>query len=337
MAAKKAPAPSEKKAKSTGDTVLDAIHEKHGSESLIRLGTHVFQKVEKTSSGALSLDLALGGGYARGRIIEIFGVESSGKTTLALHSVAEVQRLGEQAAFIDAEHAMDPQYAKALGVDLDALLFSQPQSGEQALDLAQSIAETGDVSLIVIDSVAALTPLAEIEGDMAQQHVGVQARMMSKALRKLCSVLNQKRCTAIFINQLRMKIGVMYGNPETTPGGNALKYYASQRLDVRRREHVKEGDDAIGNKIAVKVVKNKVAPPFQEAGLTIRWGLGVDRAADLLDAAVAAGVVDKSGSWYSFGGEKLAQGTNSAAAKLAGDDALSGEIDGATRAKLGMA
>ena len=352
MVAKKATAPKEAKAKGTGDPVLSAIHEKHGAEALIRLGSHAFQRVETTPSGALSLDQALGGGYARGRIVEIFGVESSGKTTLALHSVVEVQRLGEhvdlrpdrarrmrlgeQAAFIDAEHALDPEYAKALGVSLNDLLFSQPQSGEQALDLAQSIAETGDVSLIVIDSVAALTPLAEIEGDMSQQHVGVQARMMSKALRKLCSVLNSKRCTAIFINQLRMKIGVMYGNPETTPGGNALKFYASQRLDVRRREHVKEGEDAVGNKIAVKVVKNKIAPPFQEAGLTIRWGAGVDRFADLLDASVAAGVVDKSGSWFSFGDVKLAQGANSAAAKLAGDSALADEVDRATRAKLGI-
>lgn len=337
MAAKKAAAEKEQKAKSTGDAVLDAIRAKHGSESVIRLGSHEFQKVDCTSSGALSLDMALGGGYARGRIVEVFGVESSGKTTLALHAVAEVQRLGEQAAFIDAEHALDPRYAAALGVDLDSLLFSQPTSGgEEALDLVESIAKTGDVSLIVVDSVAALTPLKELEEDMAQLNPGGQARMMSKALRKLCSVLSSKRCTAIFINQLRMKIGVMYGNPETTPGGQALKYYASQRLDVRRREHIKEGEDAVGNKIAVKVVKNKVAPPFQEADLTIRWGVGVDRAADLLDAAVAAGVVEKAGSWFSFGDTKLAQGANSAAAKLGGEPELWESVHAATRAKLGI-
>jgi recombination protein RecA len=337
MAAKKAAKEeSAPKAKGTGDSVLDAVRGKHGAESMVRLGAHQFQHVEKTPSGSLALDMALGGGYPRGRIIEVFGVESSGKTTLALHAIAEVQRLGEQAAFIDAEHALDPEYAKALGVDIAQLLFAQPQSGEEALDVAESLASTGEVSLIVIDSVAALTPLAEIEGDMAQQHVGVQARMMSKALRKLCSVLNRKRCTAIFINQLRMKIGVMYGNPEVTPGGNALKYYASQRLDVRRREHVKEGDDAIGNKVEVKVVKNKVAPPFQAAGLTIRWGVGVDRPADLLDAAVASGVVDKAGSWYSFGDVKLAQGTNSAAAKLGMDPELWAAVNAATREKLGL-
>lgn len=337
MAAKKATAEKESKAKGTGDPVLDAIRTKHGAEALIRLGSHQFQRVECTPSGALSLDMALGGGYARGRIIEVFGVESSGKTTLALHAAAEVQKLGEQAAFIDAEHALDPRYAAALGVDLDRLLFAQPTNGgEEALDLVQSIAATGDVSLIVIDSVAALTPLAELEEDMAKQQVGVQARMMSKALRKLCSVLSKNRCTAIFINQLRMKIGVMYGNPETTPGGQALKYYASQRLDVRRREHVKEDENAVGNKIAVKVVKNKVAPPFQEASLTVRWGHGVDRADDLLCAAVAAGVIDKAGSWFSFGDTKLAQGANSAAARLAEPD-LWAVVDTATRTKLGLA
>jgi recombination protein RecA len=333
MAAKKQAAETPK-AKPSGDSVLDAVRAKHGADSLIRLGTHVFQRVETTPSGALTLDLALGGGYARGRIVEAFGVESSGKTTLALHAVAEVQRLGEQAAFIDAEHALDPQYAKALGVDLDQLLFSQPQSGEEALDLAISLAETGDVSLIVVDSVAALTPLAEQEADMSSSQVGVQARMMSKGLRKLCAILNTKRCTCLFINQLRMKIGVMYGNPETTPGGNALKFYASQRLDVRRREHVKEGEDAVGNKIAVKVVKNKIAPPFQEASLTIRWGTGVDRVADLLDAAVGSGVVEKAGSWYSFGETKLAQGANSTVAKIAAEPALCDAIEKATREKL---
>jgi recombination protein RecA len=325
-----------KRKAASSDAVLSAVHEKHGQDSVIRLGAGVFESVEKTSSGSLALDRALGGGYARGRIIETFGVESSGKTTLALHAIAEIQRIDEQAAFIDAEHALDPQYAKALGVDVDRLLFAQPQSGEQALDIVGSLAETGEVSLIVIDSVAALTPLAEMEGDMAQQHVGVQARMMSKALRKLCSVANQKRCTLLFLNQIRMKIGVMYGNPETTPGGNALKFFASQRLDVRRREHVKEGDKAVANRVAIKVVKNKVAPPFGEAALTIRWGHGIDKAADVLEVAVELGTVVKAGNWYKWGEQNIGQGLQNTAVALAAAPELLVEIERSTREKAGI-
>ncbi len=322
----------------TGDAVLDAVREAHGEESVILLdGSSMRNDLEKTSSGSLALDYALGGGYPRGRIVEIFGVESSGKTTLALHAIAEIQRLGERGAFVDAEHAIDPTYAEKLGVRLKDLLLSQPNSGEQAIDIVETLAKTGDVSLIVIDSVAALTPQAEQEGDMEQQHMGLHARLMSKAMRKLCAVASQKKCTLLFLNQIRMKIGVLYGNPEVTTGGNALKYYASQRMQCGRREHVKEGELSIGNKILIKVVKNKVAPPFQEAGLTIRWGHGIDRAADLLEAAEAAGVVLKSGAWYSYGGTRLGQGFNTAAKALITSKELRVKVYAETRKALGMA
>lgn len=260
-----------------------------------------------------------------------FVVHNSGKTTLALHAIAEVQRLDEAAAFIDAEHALDTQYAEALGVDLARLYLSQPDSGEQALDIVETFVQTGDVSLVVIDSVAALTPLCELEGAMGDQHVGAQARLMSRALRKLASIANKKRCTLIFLNQIRMKIGVMYGNPETTPGGNALKFYSSQRLQCGRRAHIKSGEEAVGNHINVKVVKNKVAVPFQEADLSIVWGKGVDRYADLLEAAVATGVVTKAGAWYSVGERKLAQGANTAALRLAEDAELHAQVYADTR------
>lgn len=317
--------------------MLDAVREKHGDESISRLTDRAFQKIEATSSGSLCLDHALGcGGYPRGRIVELFGQESSGKTTLALHGIAEVQRLKEQAAFIDAEHAIDPKYAEQLGVKLDELLLSQPQSGEQALDIVETLIKTGDVSFIVIDSVAALTPLVELEGEMGQQHVGAQARLMSRALRKLCGEASRKRCTLLFLNQIRMKIGVMYGNPETTPGGNALKFYSSVRLQCGRRAHLKEGEEAVGNKISVKVVKNKTAPPFKEAELSIIWGTGIDRAGDLLEAAVNTGVVTKAGAHYSYDGTRLAQGFNSAAQKLIGDKALRSAVYAKTRAALGL-
>lgn len=263
-----------------------------------------------------------------------FVVHNSGKTTLALHAVAEVQRIDEQAAFIDAEHALDTQYAEALGVNLAQLYLSQPDSGEQALDIVETLINTGDISLIVIDSVAALTPLVELEGAMGDQHVGAQARLMSRALRKLASIANKKRCTLIFLNQIRMKIGVMYGNPETTPGGNALKFYASQRLQCGRRAHIKSGEEAVGNHVSVKVVKNKVAPPFQEADLSIIWGRGVDRASDLLEAAVGTGAVTKAGAWYSVGERKLAQGANTAALRLTEDAELYASVYAATRTAL---
>ncbi|GAC1353008.1 MAG: recombinase RecA [Polyangiales bacterium] len=290
-------------------TVVSGIEKQFGKGSLMALGDVDAEPVETISSGSVALDFAMGvGGYPRGRVVEIYGPESSGKTTLTLHAIAEAQRSGGIAAFIDAEHALDIAYAKALGVDVEKLLVSQPDTGEQALEIAEALVRSGAVDLVVIDSVAALTPKAEIEGDMGDQHMGLQARLMSQALRKLTAITHRTQTTLMFINQMRMKIGVMFGSPETTSGGQALKFYSSVRLDVRRIATIKSGEDRIGARTRVKVVKNKCAPPFAEAEFEIRWGTGIDAASELLDLGVAFGVVEKSGAYLSFAGESLGQG-----------------------------
>jgi recombination protein RecA len=292
---------------------VSQIHRQFGKGSIMRMGETADQKIEVISTGALALDLALGvGGVPRGRIVELYGNESSGKTTLALHIVAEAQRNGGIAAFIDAEHALDPGYAKAIGVDIDELLISQPDTGEQALEIADMLIRSGALDVVVIDSVAALVPRAEIEGEMGDSHVGLQARLMSQALRKLTGSLSRSRTTAIFINQLREKIGVMFGNPETTPGGRALKFYSTIRLEVRRVETIKDGAESIGNRARVKVTKNKTAPPFRQAEIDIMFGVGISREASLLDVAVDHGVVKKSGAWFTFDGDQLGQGRENA-------------------------
>ncbi|GIO93372.1 protein RecA [Paenibacillus lactis] len=279
----------------------------------MKLGESTHMQVEIVPSGSLALDIALGtGGLPRGRIIEVYGPESSGKTTVALHAIAEVQKTGGQAAFIDAEHALDPSYASKLGVNIDELLLSQPDTGEQALEIAEALVRSGAVDIIVIDSVAALVPKAEIEGDMGDSHVGLQARLMSQALRKLSGAINKSKTIAIFINQLREKVGVMFGNPETTPGGRALKFYSTVRLDVRRVESIKMGNDVVGNRTRIKVVKNKVAPPFKQAELDIMYGEGISREGSLIDIGTELDIVDKSGAWYSFGGDRLGQGRENA-------------------------
>lgn len=275
----------------------------------MKLGESTHMKVEVVPSGSLALDIALGiGGLPKGRIIEVYGPESSGKTTVALHAIAEVQKQGGQAAFIDAEHALDPKYANALGVNIDELLLSQPDTGEQALEIAEALVRSGAVDIIVVDSVAALVPKAEIEGDMGDSHVGLQARLMSQALRKLSGAINKSNTIAIFINQLREKIGVMFGNPETTPGGRALKFYSSIRLDVRRVESIKMGNDVVGNRTKIKVVKNKVAPPFKQADVDIMYGEGISKEGSLVDIGTEMDIVNKSGAWYSYDGERLGQG-----------------------------
>ncbi|MEM9729824.1 MAG: recombinase RecA [Myxococcota bacterium] len=305
------------------DTVLQNIEKQFGKGAMMRLGDRKVEKVPSISSGSPSLDAALGcGGYPKGRVVEIFGPESSGKTTLTLHAIAECQRAGGVAAFIDAEHALDVQYAKALGVDASALLVSQPDNGEQALDIAEILVRSGAVDLVVIDSVAALVPQAELDGDMGATHVGLQARLMSQALRKLAGAAHRTNTTLVFINQLRMKIGVMFGSPETTTGGHALKYYASVRLDIRRIGAVKHGEEVLGNRTRVKVVKNKLAPPFQKVEFDIRYGKGIDTVGDLLDRAVAADVVEKSGAHYRFGGKRIGQGRENARAALESDRTL---------------
>ena len=294
-------------------------------------------EVEVVSSGSLSLDIALGvGGYPKGRIIEIYGPESSGKTTFALHAIAEAQKAGGRAAFIDAEHALDPAYAKALGVNIDELLLSQPDTGEQALEICDALVKSEAVSIIVIDSVAALVPQAEIDGEMGDSHVGLQARLMSQALRKLSGNINKTKTTAIFINQLREKVGVMFGNPETTPGGRALKFYSTIRLDVRRSEALKIGDSVIGNKTTIKVVKNKVAPPFKTALVDIMYGEGVSHEGELVDLASNAGIVEKSGAWFSYNGEKLGQGKENVKLLLKENAALRDEIEQKTREFYGI-
>jgi recombination protein RecA len=295
------------------EMALRQIEKQFGKGSIMKLGESQTSQVETISSGALALDIALGiGGYPRGRIIEVYGPESSGKTTVALHAIAEVQKRGGQAAFIDAEHALDPSYASKLGVNIDELLLSQPDTGEQALEIAEALVRSGAVEIIVIDSVAALVPKAEIEGEMGDAHVGLQARLMSQALRKLSGAINKSKTIAIFINQLREKVGVMFGSPETTPGGRALKFYSSIRLDVRRAEVIKQGNDMVGNRTRIKVVKNKVAPPFKQADVDIMYGEGISREGSILDIGAELDIVNKSGAWFSFEGERLGQGRENA-------------------------
>ncbi|MEK3722239.1 MULTISPECIES: recombinase RecA [Paenibacillus] len=291
------------------DNALRQIEKQFGKGSVMKLGESAHMKIDVIPSGSLALDIALGiGGFPRGRIIEVFGPESSGKTTVALHAIAEVQRVGGTAAFIDAEHALDPSYASKLGINIDELLLSQPDTGEQALEIAEALVRSGAVDIIVIDSVAALVPKAEIEGDMGDSHVGLQARLMSQALRKLSGAINKSNTIAIFINQLREKIGVMFGNPETTPGGRALKFYSSVRLDVRRVESIKQGNDMVGNRTRIKVVKNKVAPPFKQADIDIMYGEGISKEGSIIDIGAEMDIIQKSGAWYSFNGDRLGQG-----------------------------
>lgn len=310
------------------EKVLSDIEKQFGKGSIMKLGDNKHMKVDVVSSGCLSLDIALGvGGYPKGRIIEIYGPESSGKTTFALQAIAEHQKLGGRAAFIDAEHALDPVYAERLGVNIDELLLSQPDTGEQALEICEALVRSEALSIVVIDSVAALVPQAEIDGEMGDSHVGLQARLMSQALRKLSGTINKTQTTCIFINQLREKVGVMFGNPETTPGGRALKFYASIRLDIRRNEQLKMGDGVVGNRTSIKVVKNKVAPPFKTASVDIMYGEGVSHEGEILDLAVDAGIVEKTGAWYSYGTEKLGQGKENVKLLLKDNFELRDEIE----------
>ena len=293
----------------TLEQVMSEIEKQFGKGAVMKLGDENRREIDTVSSGSISLDIALGiGGYPKGRIIEIYGPESSGKTTFALHAIAEAQKAGGRAAFIDAEHSLDPQYAEKLGVNINELLLSQPDNGEQALEIAEALVRSGAIAIVVIDSVAALVPQAEIEGEMGDSHVGLQARLMSQALRKLSGVINKTNTTAIFINQLREKVGVMFGNPETTPGGRALKFYSSIRLDIRRSEQIKLGNDIVGNKTTVKVVKNKMAPPFKACVVDIMYGEGVSLEGEIVDLASEANIIEKSGAWYAYNGEKIGQG-----------------------------
>jgi recombination protein RecA len=317
---------------------ITQIERQFGKGAIMRLGSDQVQPVAAISTGALALDLALGiGGVPRGRVVEIFGPESSGKTTLALHIIAEAQRNGGIGAFIDAEHALDPVYAKALGVDVDELLISQPDTGEQALEITDLLIRSGSLDVVVIDSVAALVPRAEIEGEMGDTHVGLQARLMSQALRKLAGTISRSNTTAIFINQMREKIGVMFGNPETTPGGRALKFYASVRLDIRRIETIKEGNEAVGNRVRVKVVKNKVAPPFRQAEFDVMFGGGISREGSLLDVAVDYDVVRKSGAWYTYDGDQLGQGRENAKRFLRENPEVAVQLQARVLAAVGLA
>ena len=310
------------------EQVLAEIEKQFGKGSIMKLGENPHMNVEVTSSGSITLDAALGvNGFPKGRIIEIFGPESSGKTTVALHAIAEVQKKGGRAAFIDAEHALDPVYAKKLGVNIKELLLSQPDTGEQALEICEALVRSGAIDIVVIDSVAALVPQAEIEGEMGDSHVGLQARLMSQALRKLSGTISKTNTTAIFINQLREKVGVLFGNPETTPGGRALKFYSSIRLDVRRGEQIKIGDSIIGNKTVIKVVKNKVAPPFKTAIVEIMYGEGISKESEVIDLASQIGVLDKSGAWYSYKGEKIGQGKENVKAMLRANKDLLEELE----------
>ncbi len=316
------------------ESAIAQIEKAYGQGSIMKLGDTTKMQVEAVPTGSLSLDLALGvGGIPKGRIIEVYGPESSGKTTVALHMVAEVQKQGGIAGFIDAEHALDPVYAKNIGVNIDELYISQPDSGEQAMEITETMVRSGAVDIVIVDSVAALVPKAEIDGDMGDSHVGLQARLMSQALRKLTAVINKSNCTVIFINQLREKIGVMFGNPETTTGGRALKFYASIRLDVRRIETLSQAGEKIGNRVRVKVVKNKVAPPFQEAEFDIMFGKGISREGDVLDLAAKHDIIMKSGAWYSYNGERIGQGRENAKNYLAENPAVFEEVDRAVRAK----
>jgi len=319
------------------EAALGQIDRQFGKGSIMRLGDDGRAPVEVIPTGSIALDIALGiGGLPRGRVIEIYGPESSGKTTVALHAVANAQRAGGIAAFIDAEHALDPEYAKKLGVDTDALLVSQPDTGEQALEIMDMLIRSGAIDIVVIDSVAALVPKAEIEGEMGDSHVGLQARLMSQALRKITGALNSSGTTAIFINQLREKIGVFFGSPETTTGGKALKFYASVRLDIRRIETLKEGTDAVGNRTRVKVVKNKMAPPFKQAEFDIMYGVGISREGSLIDMGVEHGIVRKSGSWFTYEGDQLGQGKENSRAFLRDNPDLAAEIEKKIKEKLGI-
>lgn len=312
----------------TLDQVLADIEKQFGKGAVMKLGENEHREIDVISSGSLSLDIALGvGGYPKGRIVEIYGPESSGKTTFALHAIAEAQKSGGRAAFIDAEHSLDPQYAAKLGVNINDLLLSQPDNGEQALEICEALVRSGAISVIVIDSVAALVPQAEIEGEMGDSHVGLQARLMSQALRKLSGVINKTNTIAIFINQLREKVGVMFGNPETTPGGRALKFYSSIRLEIRRSEQIKDGNNIIGNKTNVKVVKNKMAPPFKTCSVDIMYGEGVSVEGEIVDLAGEIALIDKSGSWYSYNGEKLGQGKETVKAVLKTNKKLRDELE----------
>lgn len=320
------------------DMALKQIEKQFGKGSIMKLGEQSDRQVSTSSSGSLALDAALGvGGYPRGRIVEIYGPESSGKTTVALHAIAEVQANGGQAAFIDAEHALDPVYAQKLGVNIDELLLSQPDTGEQALEIAEALVRSGAIDIIVIDSVAALVPKAEIEGEMGDSHMGLQARLMSQALRKLSGIINKSNTLAIFINQVREKIGVMFGNPETTTGGRALKFYASIRLEVRRAETIKQGTEMIGNKTKIKVVKNKVAPPFRTAEVDIMYGEGISKEGEIVDIGAELDIIQKSGSWYAYGDERIGQGRENAKQFLKANPAIREEIANKIRESFGIA
>ena len=320
------------------EAALGQIEKQFGKGSVMKLGEFKAMEVEAIPTGALSLDIALGiGGVPRGRIIEVYGPESSGKTTLALHMIAESQKQGGEAAFIDAEHALDPVYAKHLGVDIDNLIVSQPDTGEQALEIAEALVRSGALDIIVIDSVAALVPKAEIDGDMGDAHVGLQARLMSQALRKLAGAINKSKCVIVFINQLREKVGVMFGNPETTAGGRALKYYASVRLDIRRVESIKQDGEVVGNRTRVKVVKNKVAPPFREAEFDIMYGKGISKEGNLVDIAVNLDIIEKSGSWFGYNGNRIAQGRENVKKYLTENPEIAKEIEDKIRAKFNEA
>jgi len=320
------------------DSALAQIERQFGKGSIMKLGDeNAVQEIEATSTGSLGLDIALGiGGLPKGRIIEIYGPESSGKTTLTLHCVAEEQKKGGVCAFVDAEHALDPQYARKLGVDLDELLISQPDTGEQALEITETLVRSGAVSLVVVDSVAALTPQKELEGDMGDSAPGLQARLMSQAMRKLTAAISRSNCMVIFINQIRMKIGVMFGSPETTTGGNALKFYSSVRLDIRRIGAIKDRDEVVGNATRVKIVKNKVAPPFKQVEFDIMYGEGISKMGELLDLGVKAGVVEKSGSWFSYGDERIGQGRENAKTFLRENNRVAYEIEDKIRAAHGL-
>ena len=320
------------------ESALGQIERQFGKGSIMKLGDdNAKMDIEATSTGSLGLDIALGiGGLPKGRIIEIYGPESSGKTTLTLHAIAEEQKKGGVCAFVDAEHALDPSYAKKLGVDLDELLISQPDAGEQALEIADTLVRSGAVSMVVVDSVAALTPRAELEGDMGDHQVGAQARLMSQAMRKLTGSISKSNCMVIFINQIRMKIGVMFGSPETTSGGNALKFYSSVRLDIRRIGAIKDRDEVVGNQTRVKIVKNKVAPPFKQVEFDIMYGEGISKRGELLDLGVTAGIVEKSGSWYSYGDERIGQGRENAKTYLKENPSIAYEIEDKIRAAHGL-
>ncbi|MBR2955702.1 MAG: recombinase RecA [Clostridia bacterium] len=319
------------------ELALQAIEKKYGKGSIMKMDGEMVQQVEAVSSGCLTLDSALGiGGFPKGRIIEIYGPESSGKTTVALHAVAEVQKTGGTAAFIDAEHALDPMYASKLGVAIEDLYISQPDSGEQALEILETLVRSGAIDIVVVDSVAALTPQAEIDGEMGDSHVGLQARLMSQALRKLTAVASKSKCTIIFINQLREKVGVMYGNPEVTTGGKALKFYASVRIDIRKTDALKDGTEIVGNHVKAKIVKNKVAPPFKVAEFDILYGTGISALGCMVDVAVEKGIIQKSGSWFSYNDEKIGQGRERVLEYLRNNADVADEINAKVREKLGF-